>query len=141
MEEAVLRVKNLKTYFYVDDGVIPGVDDVSFDLKKGETLAIVGESGCGKTVARLSILRIIQAPPGRIINGEILFNGKDLLKLSNHAMRNVRGNDISMIFQEPMTSLNPVFTVGYQICQPLKFHQHLKKDAARVQAIELIKLG
>ncbi|OGO11714.1 MAG: peptide ABC transporter ATP-binding protein [Chloroflexi bacterium RBG_19FT_COMBO_47_9] len=140
MEEAVLRVKNLKTYFYVDDGVIPGVDDVSFDLKKGETLAIVGESGCGKSVTALSILRIIQAPPGRIINGEILFNGKDLLKLSNHAMRNVRGNDISMIFQEPMTSLNPVFTVGYQICQPLKFHQHLKKDAARVQAIEMIKL-
>ena len=115
MEELLLNVQNLKTYFYTEEGVVPGVDDVSFSVRKGETLAIVGESGCGKSATALSILRIVQSPPGRIIDGQILFGDKDLLKLSEKEMRDVRGNDISMIFQEPMTSLNPVFTVGNQI--------------------------
>ena len=111
MAEPILEVKGLKTYFYTEEGVLPGVDGLDFTLEQGKVLAIVGESGCGKSVTSLSILRIVQSPPGRIIAGEILYNGKDLLKLSERDMRKIRGNDISMIFQEPMTSLNPVFTL------------------------------
>lgn len=140
MEDLLLNVQNLKTYFYTEEGVVPGVDDVSFNVRKGETLAIVGESGCGKSATALSILRIVQSPPGRIIDGQILFGDKDLLKLSEREMRDVRGNDISMIFQEPMTSLNPVFTVGEQISQPLRFHQNMNKKQARERAIEMIRL-
>ncbi|MEY8395381.1 ABC transporter ATP-binding protein [Lachnospiraceae bacterium 45-P1] len=140
MEELLLNVQNLKTYFYTEEGVVPGVDDVSFSVRKGETLAIVGESGCGKSATALSILRIVQSPPGRIIDGQILFGDKDLLKLSEKEMRDVRGNDISMIFQEPMTSLNPVFTVGEQISQPLRFHQNMNKKQARERAVEMIRL-
>lgn len=140
MKDVLLSVQDLKTYFYTDDGVVPGVDGVSFDVRRGETLAIVGESGCGKSVTALSILRIVQSPPGKIIGGKILFDGKDLLEYSEKEMQNIRGNDISMIFQEPMTSLNPVFTVGYQIGQPLKYHQHMGKAKARKRAIEMIRL-
>lgn len=139
MEETLLKVEDLKTFFYTDEGIVHGCDGVSFKLKKGETLAIVGESGCGKSVTALSILRLIQSPPGKIISGHILYNGIDLLKLSEKEMQKVRGNDISMIFQEPMTSLNPVFTVGYQIMQPLIYHQKIGKAAARARAIEMIK--
>ena len=139
-EEKVLEVKNLKTYFYTDEGVIPAVDGVDFNLARGETLAIVGESGCGKSVTSLSILRLIANPPGRIIDGEILYNGKNLLSLTEKEMRSVRGNDISMIFQEPMTSLNPVFPVGKQIMESLTFHQHMTKEQARERAIEMLRL-
>lgn len=140
MRENILKVNNLKTYFYTDEGVIPGVDGVNIELDKGETLAIVGESGCGKSVTSLSILRLIPNPPGKIIEGEILYNGKDLLKLSEKEMRSIRGNEISMIFQEPMTSLNPVFTVGRQIMESLIIHQKLSKVKAREKAIEMLKL-
>src|SRR5512143_3452814 len=107
----LLQVNDLKTYFFTSDGTVPAVDGVTFEIREGETLAIVGESGCGKSVTALSVMRLI-APPGKIINGEILFEGQDLLKLPESAMYSIRGGNISMIFQEPMTSLNPVFTVG-----------------------------
>ena len=140
MDKTILSVKDLKTHFFTDEGVVRGVDGVSFDLKEGETLAIVGESGCGKSVTALSILRLIQSPPGKIVDGEILFGDTNLLKLTEKEMQNVRGNDISMIFQEPMTSLNPVFTIGTQICQPLIYHQHLTKKQARERALEMIRV-
>lgn len=140
MEDVLLHVEDLKTYFYTDEGVVPGVDGVSFEVRKGETLAIVGESGCGKSATALSILRIVQSPPGRIIGGRILFGDVDLLQLSEKKMRDIRGNEISMIFQEPMTSLNPVFTVGEQISQPLRHHQKLDRKQAREKAIEMIRL-
>ena len=127
MSEPLLSVKNLKTYFYTEDGVMPSVDGIDFDLAPGETLAIVGESGCGKSVTSLSIMRLIQSPPGKIVDGEILYNGQDLLKKSAKEMRAIRGNEISMIFQEPMTSLNPVFTVGSQIMDAYRIHQGLNK--------------
>lgn len=140
MGERILDIKNLKTYFYTDEGVVPAVDGLDFSLDKGETLAIVGESGCGKSVTSLSILRLIPNPPGRITDGEIVYKGKDLLKISEKEMRSVRGNEISMIFQEPMTSLNPVFTVGKQIMESLIFHQKMTKEQARERAVEMIKL-
>ncbi|MBE2254962.1 MAG: ABC transporter ATP-binding protein [Ignavibacteria bacterium] len=136
----LLEVKNLRTYFYTDDGVSKAVDDVSFDLDKGETLGIVGESGCGKSVTSLSIMRLIATPPGKIAGGEILFKGKDLLKISEKEMREIRGNDISMIFQEPMTSLNPVFTCGNQIEEVLILHQNISKDQAKQKAIDMLRL-
>lgn len=136
----LLEVKNLKTYFYTDDGVSKAVDDVSFELEKGETLGIVGESGCGKSVTSLSIMRLIASPPGKIAGGEILFKGKDILKISEKEMREIRGNDISMIFQEPMTSLNPVFTCGNQIEEAIILHQKVSKEEAKRKAIEMLKL-
>ena len=111
----LLEVKDLKTYFYTDDGVVKAVDGVNFSVEAGKTIGIVGESGCGKSITAMSILRLIPDPPGRIVNGEIIFEGEDLTKVSDERIREIRGNNISMIFQEPMTSLNPVFTVGYQI--------------------------
>ena len=140
MAEPILEVKGLKTYFYTEEGVLPGVDGLDFTLEQGKVLAIVGESGCGKSVTSLSILRIVQSPPGRIIAGEILYNGKDLLKLSERDMRKIRGNDISMIFQEPMTSLNPVFTAGQQIMESLTLHQGMTKKQARARAVEMLTL-
>src|SRR4051812_23104057 len=113
----ILEVKNLKTTFYTEAGALNAVDGVSFNVYKGKTLGIVGESGCGKSVTSLSIMRLIPNPPGKITGGEILYKGRDLLKLPMPEMRKIRGNDISMIFQEPMTSLNPVFTVGDQIME------------------------
>ena len=115
MSEPVLQVKGLKTYYYTEEGVVPAVDGLDFEVEPGETFAIVGESGCGKSVTSLSILPLIPSPPGKIIDGEIIYHGQDLVKKSEREMRSIRGNDISMIFQEPMTSLNPVFTVGQQI--------------------------
>ena len=127
----LLEVKNLKTYFYTDDGVAKAVDDVSFTLDKGETLGVVGESGCGKSVTALSIMRLIPEPPGKIAGGEILFKGKNVLNFTEKEMQELRGNDIGMIFQEPMTSLNPVFTCGDQIEEAVILHQNLSKVEAK----------
>lgn len=140
MNEVLLEVKNLKTYFFTDEGVVKAVDDVSFFLRRGESLGIVGESGSGKSVTALSIMRLIQDPPGKILGGEILFKGEDLLKKKEEEMRDVRGNKISMIFQDPMTSLNPVFTIGDQIMEAIILHQKLDKTSARRKAIEMLEL-
>ena len=119
----LLEVEDLQTYFFTRDGVVRAVDGVSFSVRAGETLAVVGESGCGKSVTALSILRLIASPPGRIVGGAIRFQGGNLLELSDAEMREIRGNEISMIFQEPMTSLNPVLTIGRQIAETLMLHQ------------------
>ena len=139
MADYMLQVKGLKTYYYTEEGVVTAVDGLDFEVAQGETFAIVGESGCGKSVTSLSILGLIPNPPGKIIAGEILYNGEDLLKKTEKQMRAIRGNEISMIFQEPMTSLNPVFTVGRQISESFKYHQHLGKKEARDRAIEMLR--
>jgi oligopeptide/dipeptide ABC transporter ATP-binding protein len=139
MEEKLLQVKGLKTSFYTESGVVRAIDGVSFDVFKGETLGIVGESGCGKSVTSMSVLRLIPQPPGKIEAGEIIFEGEDLIKASDDRMREIRGNKISMIFQEPMTSLNPVFTIGFQISEVLQLHRGMDKRACRVEAIALLK--
>ncbi len=136
----LLEIKNLKTYFKTDDGIAKAVDGVSYSIDKNETLGLVGESGCGKSVTALSIMRLIPQPPGLYAGGEILFDGKDLLKLSDDEMRKIRGNRISMIFQEPMTSLNPVYTCGSQIAEAVELHQNLSKKDARDKAIEMLNL-
>jgi oligopeptide/dipeptide ABC transporter ATP-binding protein len=136
----LLEVKNLRTYFYTQEGVVRAVDGVSWDLEEGETLGLVGESGCGKSVTAMSILRLIPNPPGRIVEGEILFEGKDLLKLSNAEIRTIRGNRIGMIFQEPMTSLNPVLTIGNQLTEAIKLHLGLDDQAANARGAELLEL-
>lgn len=140
MTEAILQVKDLKTHFFLEDGVVPAVDGVSFHLNRGETLAVVGESGSGKSITATSIMRLIPNPPGRIVGGEILFNGENLLKKSEKEMRDIRGNRISMIFQEPMTSLNPVFRVGQQISESLIVHQGMNKKDALEKSIEMLRL-
>lgn len=138
----LLQINRLRTHFFTLEGVARAVDGVDLTLNEGETLCVVGESGCGKTVTALSILRLISDPPGRIVGGEILFQGKDLLTLSDREIRSIRGNDISMIFQEPMTSLNPVFTVGYQIVESIILHQGLSKRDAWAKAVEMLdKVG
>ncbi len=134
----LLEIKNLRTYFQTREGLVRAVDDVSFYLGRGELLGLVGESGCGKSMTALSIMRLIAAP-GKIVGGEILFAGRNLLSLSNAAMRDVRGNDIAMIFQDPMTSLNPVFTVGEQIAEALRLHRGLSRKAARKGAVEAMR--
>lgn len=136
----LLQVKNLKTYFFTSDGVVKAVDDISLEVAQGEVIGLVGESGCGKSVTALSILRLIPEPPGKIVEGEILFNGKNLLALSPDEMRKIRGNDISMIFQEPMTSLNPVFTIGAQIAEAIQLHQKLNKKQALNKTVEMLQL-
>jgi oligopeptide/dipeptide ABC transporter ATP-binding protein len=136
----LLQVKDLKTTFYTDRAVIRAVDDVSFSLRPGEVMGLVGESGCGKSVVSLSIMRLVLYPPGKIEGGRIFFNEKDLLSLSEKEMRRVRGNEISMIFQEPMTSLNPVYPIGYQVCETIRLHQSLNKQAAMEKAAEMLKL-
>ncbi len=138
--EKILEIKNLKTSFFSDEGEVRAVDDVSFNVFKGRTLGIVGESGCGKSVTSLSIMRLIPDPPGRIVGGEILYQGKDLLKLDLASMRAIRGNKISMIFQEPMTSLNPVFTIGNQIREAIGLHQNLSRKDIQDKAVEMIQL-
>ena len=136
----ILEVEDLRTYFYTRDGVVRSVDGVSFSVSEGETLAIVGESGCGKSVTSLSILRLIASPPGKIVSGSIRFHGKDLLGFSDAQMRDIRGDKISMIFQEPMTSLNPVLTIGRQIGEVLELHRHCTKEEARIRILELLKM-
>jgi peptide/nickel transport system ATP-binding protein len=136
----LLEVDGLKTHFFTRDGVVRAVDGVSFTIQTGETLALVGESGCGKSVTSLSILRLIASPPGRTVAGAIRFNGHDLLSLSEREMRDVRGNEISMIFQEPMTSLNPVLTVGRQIAETLVLHRGMARGQATERAIEMLRL-
>ena len=139
---ALLEVKNLKTFFFTDEGTAKAVDDVSYTIPEGKILGVVGESGCGKSVSALSIMRLIPDPPGQIVAGEIKFDGKDLLTLSEPQMRTIRGNDISMIFQEPMTSLNPVFTIGDQIMEAILLHQKTGKTKAREIAIDMLdKVG
>ncbi len=135
----LLDVRDLRTYFHVMDGVVKAVDGVSFSIMAGETLGIVGESGCGKSVTSLSIMRLLDMPPAEIPSGEILFEGRDLLTMPDEEMRKVRGNDIAMIFQEPMTSLNPVFTVGDQIAEAVIEHQGLSKKAAWDKSVESLK--
>ncbi|MCC6695130.1 MAG: ABC transporter ATP-binding protein [Candidatus Hydrogenedentes bacterium] len=140
--QPALRVRNLKTWFKTELGEAHAVDGVSFDIPAGKTVALVGESGCGKSVTALSIMRLIAQPPGRYVDGEILLDGKNLLKLSEKEMRGIRGNEISMIFQEPMTSLNPVFRVGSQIGSAIRVHQKVSKKEARHRSIELLaKVG
>jgi peptide/nickel transport system ATP-binding protein/oligopeptide transport system ATP-binding protein len=134
--EELLRVEDLKTYFLTYEGTIKAVDGISLTINKGETLGLVGESGCGKSVTALSIMRLVQSPPGKIVGGKIFFEGKNLLDLSEKEMRKIRGCKISMIFQEPMTSLDPMFTIGSEIMEVLQLHQNLKKDEAKKKAIE-----
>ena len=138
MSNQLIKVQNLKTYFYTEDGVVPAVDGVNFTINEGATLGIVGESGCGKSVTALSILRLIPQPPGKIVEGNVFLRDVDLLTLSEPQMRKVRGNEISMIFQEPMTSLNPVFKVGNQISEAIRLHQGLDKNAAWQKSIEAL---
>ena len=138
--QAALEVNGLKTYFFTREGVVRAVEDVSFSVARGETLAIVGESGCGKSMTALSIMRLIPDPPGRIVGGEIKLDGQDLMDLSEAEMRGIRGNDISMIFQEPMTSLNPVMRIGKQISEALILHQDMSKAQAMERSIEMLKL-
>jgi len=138
--ETVLEVEGLQTYLFTRLGVVKAVDDVSFAIRRAETLAIVGESGCGKTMTALSLLRLVPNPPGRIVSGSIKIDGKDLVQLSEPEMRDIRGNEISMIFQEPMTSLNPVMTIGHQISETVRLHEDLSKSAAMDKAVEMLRL-
>ena len=135
----ILSIKDLRTYFHTDDGIAKAVDGVSFDLKEGETLGIVGESGCGKSVTALSILRLLPKDVGVIEGGEILFEGKDIVKMSDIEIRTIRGNKISMIFQEPMTSLNPAYTCGNQIVEVIKTHQNVNGSEAKSKTIDILK--
>lgn len=140
MSDPLLAVDDLVTTFSTEEGLVTPVDGVSFTVERGETVGVVGESGCGKSVTSLSILRLVPSPPGRIAQGRILFEGQDLLTLSEREMRAIRGRDIAMIFQEPMTSLNPVFTCGDQILEALRRHQKVSATEARDQALELLHL-
>ena len=142
MSDIVLEVRNLKTHFHTDEGVVPAVDGVDFTLKKGKTLCVVGESGCGKSVTAYTVMRLIPMPPGKVESGEILYKGKNLVKLTENEMRDIRGNEIAMIFQEPMTSLNPVYTIGNQIVEAIVLHQKVKPKEARQRAIKMLtKVG
>ena len=138
--DSVLEVTDLQTFFHTRRGLVRAVDRVSFSVAAGETLAIVGESGCGKSITALSIMGLIPSPPGRIVGGEVRLRGRDLVPLSNDEMRRIRGNEIGMIFQEPMTSLNPVLTIGDQIAEVLILHRSLSKEAAHAQAVEMLRL-
>ncbi|MFO7154454.1 MAG: ABC transporter ATP-binding protein [Caldicoprobacter oshimai] len=140
LNEQILRINDLAVHFYMDKRIVPAVDGVSFSVSRGETLGLVGESGCGKSVTALSIMRLLPSPPARIVRGEIWFKGENLLDKTNEEMRKIRGNDISMIFQEPMTSLNPVFTVGYQISEVIMQHQNVSKKEALERAIEMLRM-
>jgi len=140
-DEVILRVKDLRTYFNTDEGVVKAVDGVSFDLRKGETLGIVGESGSGKSVTNLSIINMIPNPPGQIVGGEVLFGDEDLLKVPLKELHEIRGNKISMVFQDPMTSLNPFLRISTQMIETLVLHQGLDKKAAKDKAIDMLKLA
>lgn len=139
MSQALVELKSLKTYFHTDDGVVEAVNDVSFSIKEGQTVCVVGESGCGKSVTALSLMRLISSP-GKIAGGEIYFRDRDLLTLSEKEMKKLRGSEISMIFQEPMSSLNPVFTIGEQIIETIIEHQSVTKKEAYNKAVELINM-
>ena len=139
-EQVLLEINNLRTYFYTDEGVVPAVDDVSYRILSGETMGLVGESACGKSVTSLSIMQLIQIPPGKIVSGEIFFKGENLLKKTANEMRKIRGAEISMIFQEPMTSLNPVFTVGNQISEAITLHQGVSQREADKKTVEMLEL-
>ncbi len=136
----LLEVKDLRTYFNTEEGVVKAVDGVTFDVQEGETLALVGESGCGKSVSALSVLRLIPIPPGRIVSGEVIFEGEDLLTMTEGEIRHIRGNRIAMVFQEPMTSLNPVLTIGKQMTEALELHLKLDKEAATARAVQLLEM-
>ena len=138
--EALLDVRNLRTQFHTSAGVIRAVDGVSWDVRKGETVALVGESGCGKSVSALSVLRLVSAPAGRIVDGEIIFKGRNLLSLPEEEMRRIRGREIGMIFQEPMTSLNPVLTIGRQLTETLETHLGMTSAQVQTRAVELLSL-
>ena len=138
--ETVLEVNGLQTYFYTDEGVVKAVDGLSYRVRKGEFVGLVGESGCGKSVSAMSVLRLIPHPPGLIVGGEILFKGEDLLKVNEARMRDIRGNRIAMVFQEPTTSLNPVLTVGRQISESIELHRNAKKAAAMAESVKLLEL-
>ena len=141
MAENLLEVNNLKTYFFTRSGVVKAVDDVSFTIKQGQTLGVVGESGCGKSVTALSVMRLIASPPGKIVSGEINYNGENILEKNQDELTDLRGSKISMIFQDPMTSLNPVFTVGYQITETVKRHQKgLSNDQAWKRSVEMLDM-
>ena len=136
----LIHIKNLRTSFFTPEGEVRAIDGVNFEIAEGKTLGLVGESGCGKSVTSLSIMRLIPSPPGKIVGGEIFYRGRDLLKLNTEEMRRIRGNEISMIFQEPMTSLNPVFTVGNQIGEAIRLHQGLGKKQTREKTIQMLRL-
>ncbi len=136
----LIQVKDLRTSFFTPEGEVQAVDGVSFEIEEGKTLGLVGESACGKSVTALSIIRLVPSPPGRIVGGEVLFRGQDLLRLNGESMRKIRGNEISMIFQEPMTSLNPVFTIGNQIGEAIRLHQKLGKRETREKTVEMLRL-
>lgn len=136
----LLEVKGLRTQFFTQDGVVNAVNGISYTLDEGETLGIVGESGCGKSVGVMSLIRLIPSPPGKIVGGEVIFNGQDLLKISDSEIRSIRGNKVGMIFQDPMTSLNPVLTIGRQITEALQLHLGMNNSQARARAVELLEL-
>ena len=140
MVEQLLNVHNLETNFTTPEGIVHAVNGVSFTLKEGETLGVVGESGCGKSVTMLSCLRLIPSPPGKIVAGEALFKGQDLLKMDSESIRHVRGGQISMVFQDPMTSLNPVMNIGEQLAEPLMLHLNMTREQARARSIELLSM-
>ena len=135
----LLEINNLSTYFFTQDGIVKAVDDISYELQEGEVLGVVGESGCGKSVHALSIMRLVPSPPGRTVAGEVIFEGEDLLNMDDAEMRNIRGNRIAMVFQEPMTSLNPVLTIGRQLTETLELHQGMSGQQARTRAAELLQ--
>lgn len=137
---AFIEFKDLHTWFYTDEGIVKAVNGVSFEVNKGETVCVVGESGCGKSVTAMSLMRLVQEPSGKIVSGEVLMDGKDLTKCSKEEMQHINGKDVAMIFQEPMTSLNPVFTVGDQIMESILFHTGDDKKTARTKALEMVKL-
>ncbi len=136
----LLEVKNLVTQFFTMEGVVKAVDDISYDLEPGETLGLVGESGCGKSVSALSVMRLIPWPPGRVMSGEVIFEGEDILKIDNDEMRSIRGKEIAMVFQEPMTSLNPVLTIGRQLTETMELHLNLDKQGAQQRAVDLLQM-
>jgi peptide/nickel transport system ATP-binding protein len=140
MAERLLEIKGLKTHFFTEEGVIRAVDGIDLYIDKGETLGVVGESGCGKTVTALSIMKLIAMPPGKIVAGQMLYGGRDLVTLPPAQMRKIRGKEISMVFQEPMTSLNPVFTIGEQIAEAVRLHEGLGRRAAMVKTVEMLKI-
>ncbi|MDQ7825523.1 MAG: ABC transporter ATP-binding protein [Candidatus Eremiobacteraeota bacterium] len=137
--EKLIEIRNLRTHFFTDDGVVKSVEDVSYDIFQGETLGLVGESGCGKSVSAMSIMRLIPIPPGRVVGGQILFHGRDLTKIDDYEMRSIRGNKIGMIFQEPMTSLNPVYTVGDQIMEAIQLHLGKDYSEAREMTVSMLE--